>query len=244
MTEAEFKTYALSDGIVYGPVASRRLGISLGINILPFGVKVCSFNCNYCQCGWTTDLVDPDALAKYRFPTAEEVRDEVVARLKDLKAAGTKVECLTLAGNGEPTLHPDFLPVVRALLSARDEAMPGVRVDILSNAAHLDRPAVIEGLGFSPRGEESQIYSLAGHDLCLIGTAEITLGGMYADSIFSEEELPLKLAGISHCFRTEAGAHGRESRGLYRVHQFSKVEMFVFCRPEDSEAQHQELLRL
>ena len=67
---------------------------------------------------------------------------------------------------------------------------------------------------------------------------------MYADSIFSEDELPLKLAGISHCFRTEAGAHGRESRGLYRVHQFSKVEMFVFCRPEDSEAQHQELLRL
>ena len=108
----------------------------------------------------------------------------------------------------------------------------------------LARPDVIEGLGFSPRGEESQIYSVAGHELCLIGTAEITLGGMYADSILEEQDLPLKLAGISHCFRTEAGAHGRESRGLYRVHQFSKVEMFVFCRPEDSEAQHQELLRL
>ncbi|MEZ4332493.1 MAG: serine--tRNA ligase [Myxococcota bacterium] len=108
----------------------------------------------------------------------------------------------------------------------------------------LARPDVIEGLGFSPRGEESQIYSIAGHDLCLIGTAEITLGGLYADSILAEEELPLKLAGISHCFRTEAGAHGRESRGLYRVHQFSKVEMFVFCRPEESEAQHAELLRL
>ena len=108
----------------------------------------------------------------------------------------------------------------------------------------LARPDVIESLGFSPRGEESQIYSIAGHELCLIGTAEITLGGMYADSILEERELPLRLAGISHCFRTEAGAHGRESRGLYRVHQFSKVEMFVFCRPEDSEAQHQELLRL
>ena len=144
--DEEFKTYALSDGIVYGPVASRRLGVSLGINILPFGVKVCSFNCNYCQCGWTTDLVDDEALAKVRFPTAEEVRDEVCARLGELKAAGTKVECLTLAGNGEPTLHPDFREVVRALLSARDEVMPGVRVDILSNAAHLDRPNVIEGL--------------------------------------------------------------------------------------------------
>jgi seryl-tRNA synthetase len=103
---------------------------------------------------------------------------------------------------------------------------------------------VIEGLGFSPRGEETQIYSVADHDLCLIGTAEITLGGMYADSILKESELPLRLAGISHCFRTEAGAHGRESKGLYRVHQFTKVEMFVFCRPEDSEAQHAELLRL
>lgn len=108
----------------------------------------------------------------------------------------------------------------------------------------LARPDVVEGLGFSPRGDESQIYSIAGHDLCLIGTAEITLGGMHADSILAESELPLRLAGLSHCFRTEAGAHGRESRGLYRVHQFTKVEMFVFCRPEDSEAQHAELLRL
>lgn len=125
---------------------------------------------------------------------------------------------------------------------ALDQIVPEGFVPIVT--PDLARPDVIEGLGFSPRGEESQIYSVAGHELCLIGTAEITLGGMYADSIFSEEELPLKLAGISHCFRTEAGAHGRESRGLYRVHQFSKVEMFVFCRPEDSEAQHQELLRL
>lgn len=108
----------------------------------------------------------------------------------------------------------------------------------------LARPDVVEGLGFSPRGEESQIYSIADHDLCLIGTSEITLGGMHADSILAESELPLRLAGLSHCFRTEAGAHGRESRGLYRVHQFTKVEMFVFCRPEDSEAQHAELLRL
>lgn len=125
---------------------------------------------------------------------------------------------------------------------ALDQIMPEGFLPIVT--PDLARPDVIEQLGFSPRGEESQIYSIAGHELCLIGTAEITLGGMYADSIFEEHELPLKLAGISHCFRTEAGAHGRESRGLYRVHQFSKVEMFVFCRPEDSEAQHQELLRL
>jgi seryl-tRNA synthetase len=102
------------------------------------------------------------------------------------------------------------------------------------------RPEVVEGTGFDPRGEETQIYSLANADLCLIGTAEITLAGLHADSIL--EELPLRLAGVSHCFRTEAGAAGRESRGLYRVHQFSKVEMFAFTRPEDSEAMHAELL--
>ncbi|MFP6639905.1 MAG: serine--tRNA ligase [Myxococcota bacterium] len=108
----------------------------------------------------------------------------------------------------------------------------------------LARPAILTGLGFNPRGEESNIYSIADHDLCLVGTAEITLGGMLADTIVAEEELPIRLAGASHCFRTEAGAHGRESRGLYRVHQFSKTEMFVFCRPEDSEAQHADLLRI
>ncbi len=125
---------------------------------------------------------------------------------------------------------------------ALDQLLPEGFIPIVT--PDLARPDMIEGLGFSPRGEESQIYSVEGHDLCLIGTSEITLGGMYADTIFSEDELPLKLAGVSHCFRTEAGAHGREGKGLYRVHQFTKVEMFVFCRPEDSDAQHDELLRL
>jgi seryl-tRNA synthetase len=106
------------------------------------------------------------------------------------------------------------------------------------------RPDIVDGIGFNPRGPESQIYSLANADLCLIGTAEITLGGLYADAILREADLPLKLAGFSHCFRTEAGSHGRESKGLYRVHQFSKVEMFAIVRPEDSEAMHQHLLGL
>ena len=125
---------------------------------------------------------------------------------------------------------------------ALDQLQPTGFIPIVT--PDLARPEIIEGLGFSPRGDETQIYSVAEHDLCLIGTAEITLGGMYADSILSEDELPLRLAGLSHCFRTEAGSHGRESKGLYRVHQFTKVEMFVFTRPEDSEAEHAELLRL
>jgi seryl-tRNA synthetase len=125
---------------------------------------------------------------------------------------------------------------------ALDQLMPHGFIPVVT--PDLARPDVIEGLGFSPRGEETQIYSVADHDLCLIGTSEITLGGMYADSIFDDAELPLRLAGLSHCFRTEAGSHGRESKGLYRVHQFTKVEMFVFCRPEESEALHAELLAI
>jgi len=108
----------------------------------------------------------------------------------------------------------------------------------------LARPEIVDGLGYAPRGPETQIYSLSNADLCLVGTAEITLGGLYADQVVPEEDLPLKLAGISHCFRTEAGSHGRESKGLYRVHQFTKVEMFVIARPEDSDALHDELLAL
>jgi seryl-tRNA synthetase len=106
----------------------------------------------------------------------------------------------------------------------------------------LARVEVLEGIGFMPRGPETQIYSIANSDLCLIATAEITLGGMHRDRIVEELELPIKYVGLSHCFRTEAGAPGRDTRGLYRVHQFTKVEMFTFCTPDQSEALHRELL--
>ena len=104
------------------------------------------------------------------------------------------------------------------------------------------RKEIVDGLAFSPRGSESQIYSIEGTELDLIGTAEITLGGIHADSLLDEADLPLRLSGISHCFRTEAGSAGRESKGLYRVHQFSKVEMFAITRPEDSESMHEEIV--
>lgn len=87
---------------------------------------------------------------------------------------------------------------------------------------------LVEGCGFQPRGEASQIYSLADSDLCLTATAEITLAASKSNEILDSASLPLKLAGFSHCFRTETGHGGRRSRGLYRVHQFSKVEMFGF----------------
>ena len=121
-----------------------------------------------------------------------------------------------LAGYGyEPTITPDL---------ARDEALVGT--------------------GFIPRGPETQIYSVEDDDLSLIATAEIPLAGQLTDEIVEEARLPLRYAGLSHCFRTEAGSHGRASRGLYRVHQFTKVEMFAFTAPEDSESVHEEMVEI
>jgi len=121
-----------------------------------------------------------------------------------------------LAGYGyEPTITPDL---------ARDEALVGT--------------------GFIPRGPETQIYSVEDSDLSLVATAEIPLAGQLTDEIVEEERLPLRYAGLSHCFRTEAGSHGRASRGLYRVHQFTKVEMFAFTTPENSEAVHEEMVEI
>jgi seryl-tRNA synthetase len=111
----------------------------------------------------------------------------------------------------------------------------------------LARAEVLEGIGFIPRDpnpETRQVYAIADSDLCLIATAEITLGGMLRNQTIDELELPKRYVGVSHCFRTEAGAPGRDTRGLYRVHQFTKVEMFAFCTPDQSEALHQELLRI
>ena len=114
----------------------------------------------------------------------------------------------------------------------------------LTTTPDLARDSILEGTGFMPRGPETQIYSISESDLSLVATAEITLGGAMQDHVFDAAELPLKVCGISHCFRTEAGAHGRATRGLYRVHQFTKVEMFAFTSPEQSEAMHAELLEI
>ena len=108
----------------------------------------------------------------------------------------------------------------------------------------IAKEEIAEGTGFSPRGEESNIYTLEGTGTCLIGTAEITLGGYYSDNTLEPEQLPIKLSGLSHCFRREAGAAGQYAKGLYRVHQFTKVEMFILCHPDESAAMHTELLEV
>ncbi len=101
---------------------------------------------------------------------------------------------------------------------------------------------ILEGIGFNPRGEESNIYTVEGTGTALVGTAEITLGGYNSGKVFEKNELPIKMTGLSHCFRREAGGAGQYSKGLYRVHQFSKLEMFIFCLPEDSDKMHEQLL--
>lgn len=108
----------------------------------------------------------------------------------------------------------------------------------------LVRGSVLEKCGFQPRMDNTQTYSVVDSDLCLTGTAEVPLGGMYMDSVIEERELPIKMSAFGHCFRTEAGAGGMAGKGLYRVHQFSKVEMFVIATPEQSDACLAELLAI
>lgn len=103
------------------------------------------------------------------------------------------------------------------------------------------RTSILEGIGFNPRGEESNVYTLEGEPLALVATAEITLGGYHSNEVLDAEKLPILYGGLSHCFRREAGAAGQWSRGLYRVHQFDKVEMFAYSTAEQSNSLHEKL---
>lgn len=111
----------------------------------------------------------------------------------------------------------------------------GFELMITPDLAKMD---IVEGTGFNPRGPESNIYTLADGGLCLVGTAEITLGGYNAGKMLDLSNGPILYAGVSHCFRREAGAAGQYSKGLYRVHQFTKVEMFAYCTAEESDTLH------
>ena len=105
----------------------------------------------------------------------------------------------------------------------------------------IAREEILKGIGFNPRGNESNVYAIEDEGTCLVATAEITLGGYHSGEILDKSKLPLMYCGLSHCFRREAGAAGQFSKGLYRVHQFDKVEMFVYCLPEQSDSLHEKL---
>jgi seryl-tRNA synthetase len=100
------------------------------------------------------------------------------------------------------------------------------------------------GTGYLPRGNEAQIYEIKDNDLGLIATAEVTLAGSHADEVILEKDLPIKYIGYSHCFRQEAGAYGKYSKGLYRVHEFTKAEMFIYCTPSESDKMHRHILEM
>ena len=106
----------------------------------------------------------------------------------------------------------------------------------------LAKKDVLELVGFNPRGESTQVYNIENSDLSLIGTAEITMGGYHMDEVLNEEDLPKKYVAVSHCFRTEAGSYSKFAKGIFRVHQFTKIEMFQYVMPDKSEEAHKELL--
>jgi wyosine [tRNA(Phe)-imidazoG37] synthetase (radical SAM superfamily) len=139
-------TIPLQRGILYGPVLSRRLGRSLGLNILPEEIKVCSMDCAYCQYSWTGMLsADPRQVGTF-LPSRESVRGALLAELRRLRRAGTPPDTLTFSGNGEATLHPDFAGIAADVVALRDEYAAACRTAILSNATTLGRADVREGL--------------------------------------------------------------------------------------------------
>ncbi|MCX6259111.1 MAG: radical SAM protein [Bacteroidia bacterium] len=132
----------LFDEIIFGPIFSRRLGISLGINVLPAAQKLCNFNCIYCECGWTK----ADAGKLGHLPSRMEVRQALEAKLSQMAMQEEELDVITFAGNGEPTLHPDFPGIVDDTIELRDKYFPGKRIAVLSNATNISNPLISEAL--------------------------------------------------------------------------------------------------
>ena len=131
----------LREKLVFGPIHSRRLGSSLGINLLPERGKLCNFDCIYCECGWNRDGRGDRTL-----PELPAIRETLEERLIRCAADGIAIDSITFSGDGEPTLHPDFAAIIDLTLSLRDRYAPSARVSVLSNATRLDIPAVFEAL--------------------------------------------------------------------------------------------------
>lgn len=131
----------LYDSPVFGPIHSRRLGVSLGINLLPADGKCCSFDCIYCECGFNKDF-----RPRQKFPTRQAVGDALRARLVEMKEHGLVPNVLTFAGNGEPTMHPEFPDIVADVIRLRDEFFPEAKVSVLTNATEIVKKEVFDAL--------------------------------------------------------------------------------------------------
>jgi wyosine [tRNA(Phe)-imidazoG37] synthetase (radical SAM superfamily) len=132
----------VKEDVVYGPLHSRRLGRSLGINLLGSGDKICSFNCRYCQCGWTKCPAMALGRRVGDLPSAYEVTRALEAKLQDLSRADVSLDAMTFSGNGEPTLHPEFGEIVDTARALRDRYAPRAKVAVLSNSSSVHRPEV------------------------------------------------------------------------------------------------------
>jgi wyosine [tRNA(Phe)-imidazoG37] synthetase (radical SAM superfamily) len=132
---------SLYDNIIFGPIRSRRLGISLGVNLLPVDSKLCSFDCIYCECGWNDEHP-----GKRRFNSREDVREMLDTTLARMIAEGTTPDVITFAGNGEPTLHPEFEQIIDDTIALRDKHCPQAKVSVLSNATQIHREDVRRAL--------------------------------------------------------------------------------------------------
>ena len=132
---------SLYDNIIFGPIRSRRLGLSLGVNLLPIESKLCSFDCIYCECGWNDEHP-----GKRRFNAREDVRTMLEETLQRMVADGTPPDVITFAGNGEPTMHPDFENIIEDTIALRDKHCPEAKVSVLSNATQIHREDVRRAL--------------------------------------------------------------------------------------------------
>jgi len=130
----------LFDKIIFGPVRSRRLGVSLGVNLLPIDSKVCNFDCIYCECGWTKSTTSS------KLPTRSEVKESMLLRLQQMKNSAEDLDVITFAGNGEPTIHPHFTEIIDDTIELRDSFFPKARIAVLSNSTMLHKPKVVAAL--------------------------------------------------------------------------------------------------
>lgn len=126
---------------VFGPIHSRRLGSSLGINLSPVDGKVCSFDCLYCEAGFNAQ-----GPGKSGLPSRDEVKRCLEERLRLLKESGSPLDVITFSGNGEPTMHPDFEGIIDDTIELRDRYFPQVKISVLSNATRIDRDDVSRAL--------------------------------------------------------------------------------------------------
>ncbi len=132
----------LFDKIIFGPVKSRRLGISLGINLLPIDSKLCNFNCIYCECGWTPGKKE----LKSDWHPRKIVKQKLDEVLSEMKTENKALDVITYAGNGEPTMHPEFAEIIEDTIVLRDKYFPDARIAVLSNATQIHKPKIVDAL--------------------------------------------------------------------------------------------------